>query len=384
MADFIPLDYATLRLIWWALLGLLLLGFAVMGGFDLGIGALLPFVARTDQERRLVVNTVGPTWEGNQVWLIVGAASAFAAFPPLYAVSFSGLYLAMFVILFALILRPVGFKFRGKVADPRWRQSWDWMLFVGGAVPALLFGVAVGNVQLGVPFHFEPATLRPVYTGGFLALLSPFALVCGLVSLSLLVAHGAAALVTKTDGPVARRAARYGSLSALVAAVLLVAAGAWVATRLPGYRIDSIIDGNGASNPLRKSVHAAAGLWLHNYRALPVLWLAPLGAVAGALLGAYFLRARRGAAAVACTTLAVAATVLTFGAAVFPFLLPSSTVPDAGLTLWDASSSHLTLWVMLLVTATLLPLVVLYTAWVYRVLGGKVSADSLEDNPNAY
>lgn len=384
MTDLIPLDYATLRVIWWALLGILLVGFAVMGGFDLGIGALLPFVARNDPERRLVVNTVGPTWEGNQVWLVVGGGAAFAAFPPLYAVSFSGLYLAMFVILFALILRPVGFKFRGKVADPRWRGTWDWLLFVGGAVPALVFGVAVGNVQLGVPFHFEPATLRPVYTGGFFALLNPFALTCGLVSLCLLAAHGAAALLLKTEGPVARRAARCGSVFALVAAVLLVAAGAWVATRVPGYRIASAVDGGGVSNPLLKSVHTAPGLWLDNYRALPVLWLIPACAVAAALLGACCLHLRRGRTAVVCTSVAVAATVLTFGAAVFPFLLPSSTMPDAGLTLWDASSSRLTLWVMLLATAVLLPLVVLYTAWVYRVLGGKVSAESLEDNPNAY
>ncbi|KAF1687712.1 cytochrome d ubiquinol oxidase subunit II [Pseudoxanthomonas broegbernensis] len=384
MAEFIPLDYATLRVIWWLLLGLLLVGFAVMDGFDLGVGALLPFVARTDPERRLVVNTVGPVWEGNQVWLVVGGGTAFAAFPALYAVSFSGFYLAMFLILFALILRPVGFKFRGKVADPRWRATWDWALFVGGAVPALVFGVAVGNVQLGVPFHFEPATLRPVYTGGFFALLNPYALVCGLVSLSLLVAHGAAALLVKTDGPVAVRAARYGGAAALVCAVLFVAAGAWISTALPGYRIDSAIDGGGLSNPLLKSVTAAPGLWLENYRAVPALWLAPVGAVAGMVLGAYFLYLGRGGPALVCTSMAVPATVLTFGFAVFPFLLPSSSLPDAGLTLWDASSSRLTLWVMLLVTALLLPIVMLYTAWVYRVLRGKVSADSLEENPNAY
>ena len=151
----IPLDYETLRLIWWLLLGVLLIGFAIMGGRDLGVGALLPFAARTDEERRVLLNVVGPTWEGNQVWLVLGGGAIFAAFPPLYAVSFSGFYLAMIVILLALILRPVGFKFRGKIADPRWRAAWDWALFIGGAVPSLIFGVAVGNVLLGAPFYFD-------------------------------------------------------------------------------------------------------------------------------------------------------------------------------------------------------------------------------------
>ncbi|HJS34196.1 MAG TPA: cytochrome d ubiquinol oxidase subunit II, partial [Pseudoxanthomonas sp.] len=234
--DTIPLDYATLRLIWWLLLGILLIGFAVMDGFDLGVGTLLPAVARTDAERRLVLNVVGPVWEGNQVWLILGGGAIFAAFPALYAVSFSGFYLAMFLILFALILRPVGFKFRSKVEDPRWRAVWDWALFVGGFVPALVFGVAMGNVLLGVPFHFDD-TLRIHYSGGFFALLSPFAVLCGLVSVAMLVAHGASMLVIKTDGPVAMRARRLGSLAAVATAVLFVLAGVWVAKGVDGYAV---------------------------------------------------------------------------------------------------------------------------------------------------
>ena len=173
--DTIPLDYATLRLIWWLLLGILLIGFAVMDGFDLGVATLLPAVARTDEERRIVLNVIGPVWEGNQVWLILGGGAIFAAFPPLYAVSFSGFYIAMFLILVALILRPVGFKFRSKVPDPRWRAVWDWALFASGLVPSLVFGVAMGNVLLGVPFHFDD-TLRVYYEGGLFGLLTPFAL----------------------------------------------------------------------------------------------------------------------------------------------------------------------------------------------------------------
>ena len=144
-------DYTTLRLIWWVLLGVLLIGFAVSDGFDLGVGALLPFVAKTDTERRIAINTIGPVWEGNQVWLILGGGAIFAAWPVLYALSFSGFYLAMFLVLFALILRPVGFKYRSKREGVAWRRNWDWALFVGGAVPALIFGVAVGNTLQGVP-----------------------------------------------------------------------------------------------------------------------------------------------------------------------------------------------------------------------------------------
>lgn len=381
--DFIPLDYATLRLIWWLLLGVLLIGFAVMDGFDLGVGALLPFVARTDAERRVVVNTIGPVWEGNQVWLILGGGAIFAAFPPLYAVSFSGFYLAMFLILFALILRPVGFKFRGKVEHTRWKQTWDAALFIGGAVPALIFGVAVGNVLLGVPFHFTPE-LRPVYTGGFFALLTPFALLAGLVSLSLLVAHGAAMLVLKTRGAVAERAARYGSVAALLGAALFALAGVWIANGITGLRVESVIDGALASNPLHKTVATAPGLWMANYHAMPWTIAAPVLGIVGALAAAALLRMRRGGQALLACGGSIAGVILTVGFALFPFLLPSSTMPGASLTLWDASSSRLTLWIMLLATVVFLPLILLYTAWVYRVLRGPVTDASVADTPNAY
>nr|WP_298125810.1 cytochrome d ubiquinol oxidase subunit II [uncultured Pseudoxanthomonas sp.] len=381
--DTIPLDYATLRLIWWLLLGILLIGFAVMDGFDLGVGTLLPAVARTDAERRLVLNVVGPVWEGNQVWLILGGGAIFAAFPALYAVSFSGFYLAMFLILFALILRPVGFKFRSKVEDRRWRAVWDWALFVGGFVPALVFGVAMGNVLLGVPFHFDD-TLRIHYSGGFFGLLSPFAVLCGLVSVAMLVAHGASMLVIKTDGPVAMRARRFGSLAAVATAVLFVLAGVWVAKGVDGYAVVGAAVTDAASNPLFKQVTSARGGWMANYQAMPWTWLFPVLGVVGSLAAAALLRAGRGMAAFLASALAIAGIILTEGLAVFPFLLPSSTHPASSLTLWDASSSHLTLFVMLVATVVFLPLVLLYTAWVYRVLRGKVSPESLEQNHNAY
>jgi cytochrome d ubiquinol oxidase subunit II len=355
-----------------------------MDGFDLGVAALLPFIARNDQQRRLVINTIGPVWEGNQVWLVLAGGAIFAAFPPLYAVSFSGFYLAMFLILFALILRPVGFTFRSKIADTRWRNTWDNALFVGGFIPALIFGVAVGNVLLGVPFHFEPKTLRPVYTGGFLDLLTPFALLSGLISLTLLIAHGAGMLLMKTEGEVAERAARYGAVSAVAAALLFALAGIWLGKALPGYRIESLIDTAAASNPLAKTVSQTTGAWLENYRIVPATWLAPLSGLAGALASAFFLTRRKGIPAFIASATALTGVILTVGFSIFPFLLPSSSVPQAGLTLWDASSSHLTLWIMLLATVIFLPIILAYTAWVYRVLRGKVTVATFDKDPNSY
>ncbi|MEB1608780.1 cytochrome d ubiquinol oxidase subunit II [Xanthomonas campestris pv. campestris] len=382
--DFILLDYTTLRVIWWLLLGVLLSGYAVMGGFDLGVSTLLPLVARNDAERRLVINTIGPVWEGNQVWLILGGGAIFAAFPPLYAVSFSGFYLAMFLILFALILRPVGFKFRGKLVDQRWRNTWDWALFVGGCIPALIMGVAVGNVLLGVPFHFD-ASMRTFYTGNLFGLLTPFALLAGLLSVAMLMAHGAAMLVLKTDGPVAERAARFGSIAALCAVALFAAAGAWVALGLPGYAVTSILATDAPTNPLGKTAAlTAAGGWLHNYSSMPATLIAPLLGLVGLAMNALLLRVRRGGLAFIASGFAIVGIVFTVGFALFPFLLPSSTAPSASLTLWDASSSRLTLWIMLLATTLFMPIVLAYTSWVYRVLKGKVTADELSANPNAY
>jgi cytochrome d ubiquinol oxidase subunit II len=379
----IPLDYETLRLIWWLLLGILLIGFAVMGGRDLGVGALLPFAARTDDERRVLLNLVGPTWEGNQVWLILGGGAIFAAFPPLYAVSFSGFYLAMIVILLALILRPVGFKYRGKIKDDRWRAVWDWALFVGGAVPSLIFGVAVGNVLLGAPFHLDD-TMRSFYTGNFFMLLMPFALLCGLVSLGMIVVQGAAVIAGRTGGALADRARTFGSLAGVATIVLFALGGVWVAFGLDGYAITSAVDGNAVINPLAKTVTLTRGGWMANYGLYPWMIAAPVLGFAGLLVAVLGFQIRQGLLTLLASSLAIAGIVSTAGLSLFPFLLPSSTVPESSLTLWDASSSHLTLFIMLLATCFFLPIILLYTSWVFRVMRGPVTTQSLEKNPNAY
>ncbi|WP_338760221.1 cytochrome d ubiquinol oxidase subunit II [Massilia sp. METH4] len=367
------LDYDTLRFTWWILLGVLLVAFAVTDGFDLGTGILLPFVGKTDLERRVVINAVGPVWEGNQVWLVLGGGAIFAAWPQLYAVSFSGFYLAMAAVLLALILRPVGFKYRSKRDDPRWRAAWDWALFVGGFVPSLIFGVAMGNVLQGVPFRLTP-DMQIFYEGSFFGLLNPFALLCGLVSVAMLVMHGAAWLSLKTEGAVSARARASGIVAALATIVLYAAAGAMLWSFVDGYQVTSHVVTTGASNPLFKTVQAAAsGAWFANYVNHPWTLAAPVAGFAGALLAMAGLARRWERATMLFSGLSIAGIVLSVGASMFPFILPSSLQPQASLTVWDSSSSHLTLFIMLVGSAIFLPLIVAYTTWVYKVLWGKVN-----------
>lgn len=350
------------------------------------MGALLPFVGRTDEERRIAINTVGPVWEGNQVWLILGGGAIFAAWPPLYAVSFSGFYLAMFLVLSALILRPVGFKYRNKRPDAAWRSRWDWALFTGGAVPALVFGVAVGNALQGVPFELT-GHLVPLYEGHailkLLGLLNPFALLAGVVSAAMLVTHGAAWLAFKAEGIVARRAMAIGSVSGPVAMLAFALAGVWLAFGIPAYSYAGSIDPSGPSNPLLAEI-ARGGSWLDAYAIRPWIAVAPLMGFAGIGLATLGLRKGLGGFSLLASKLGIFGVISTVGLTMFPFILPSSKQPGASLTVWNASSSHQTLFIMLICTLIFLPIVLAYTAWVYKVLWGKVGSDEISSNPNAY
>ncbi|HTO64178.1 MAG TPA: cytochrome d ubiquinol oxidase subunit II [Bradyrhizobium sp.] len=376
----IPIDYEILRMIWWLFLGILLIGFAIMDGFDLGVAALLPLVAKTDTERRVAINSIGPVWDGNQVWLLLGGGAIFAAWPAVYATAFSGFYIAMFLVLATLILRPVGFEFRNKIADPRWRSFWDYALFAGGLVPSLVFGVAFGNLLQGVPFRVD-SDLRVLYEGsGLFELLNPFGLLCGLVSLSMLVSHGAVYLTVKADGIVKERARGIASLAPLVTIALFVVAGVWVAIGVKGYSLASDVVSDGPSNPLLKSVVQESGRWLTNYASHSWMILAPVLGVVGALLTAILSLSRRAGFAFITSGLGIFGIIATAGVSMFPFLLPSSAVPAASLTVWDASSSQRTLFVMLVATLIFLPIVLAYTAWAFRTLRGSVTAAQIQSN----
>lgn len=374
------IDYPTLKVIWWLLVGVLLVGFAIMDGHDMGVGTLLPFVGKNDDERRVVINTVGPHWDGNQVWFITGGGAIFAAWPVVYATAFSGFYWAMMAVLWALFFRPVGFDYRSKIHNATWRNTWDWGLFIGGAVPPLIFGVAFGNLLQGVPFGFDDY-LVSTYTGSFWQLLNPFALLAGVVSSAMLTMHGGMYLAHRTEGVIQQRAARGAVGAALVMVASFVAAGLCLRFGgMEGYVITSVIDPAALPDPLAKTVVRSADAWWQNYATQPLLWILPALGVAGALLAAVLVSMRHTLTAFVVSALAIVGVIGTAGAAMFPFVMPSSSQPNASLTVWDSVSSHLTLTLMLWATLIFMPLIVFYTSWAYRVMRGKVTVEDIRAN----
>lgn len=373
-------DYATLRVIWWILLGTLFIGFAIMDGFDFGVAGLLKVLGRDNEERSVLIGSIEATWEGNQVWFVLAGGATFAAWPMLYAVSFSGMYLAIFLVLLAFILRPVAFNFRTKVHDSRWVSLWDWVLVASGVVVMLISGVAFGNLFLGLPFRFDD-DLRMTWQGGLFDLLHPFALLCGLVSLSMLLAHGACWAALKSDHLIAARAAKMARWLTLIYATLFVLAGIWLGYGIPGYAITSVI-GEGVSNPLFKQV-AQGGSWFASYMQYPLFWIAPALAFVSAI-GVQLLVGRRSVAGFIASSLMVGSTIASAGFALFPFLLPSSLDPRSSLTVWDSSSTRGTLLLMLVATAILLPIVIVYTSWVYRVMRGRVTLAQIRTAHGGY
>ncbi|MFE8071173.1 cytochrome d ubiquinol oxidase subunit II [Marinobacteraceae bacterium S3BR75-40.1] len=373
------MEYEVLKLIWWVLIGVLLIGFAITDGFDMGAGALLPFLGKTDSERRVIINTVGPHWDGNQVWLITAGGAIFAAWPVVYATAFSGFYWAMLLTLFALFFRPVGFDYRSKIDDPRWRRAWDWGLFAGGAVPPIIFGVAFGNLLQGVPFHLDEV-MRSYYTGSFWQLLNPFALLAGVLSLLMIVSHGAVWLMMKADKVVAERARAVAVLAGFGVLVLFALAGLWVAFGLDGFRVTAMPDHNADINPLNKEVITATGAWLDNYSRYPWMLVAPVLGLAGALGVALAAMRRSGGWGFLASSLMLAGIIMTAGFSLFPFVMPSSTVAASSLTVWDVTSSHKTLQIMFVVCLIFVPIVLAYTIWSYVKMWGRVEVDYIEKN----
>ena len=370
------LDYETLKFIWWVLVGVLFIGFAVTDGLDMGVGALLPFLGKTDEERRVIINTVGPHWDGNQVWLITAGGAIFAAWPLVYATAFSGFYFAMLLALFALFFRPVGFDYRSKIADPRWRNAWDWGLFIGGAVPALVFGIAFGNLLQGVPFHLD-ALLRPYYSGSFFGLLNPFALLAGLISLGMLVMHGAIWLQLRTAEPVSGRARVVAKKAGLATIVAFALAGVWLTIGVDGYRVVSEHVSNAKPNPLIKEVVRDGGAWLANYAAYPWTLVFPLLGFAGMGLAVLASMSNRAGWGLVASSLGLTGIIMTAGAAMFPFIMPSSTNPNSSLIAWDAVSSHLTLTVMFWAAVIFVPLILAYTTWTYAKMWRRVTVEEI-------
>jgi cytochrome d ubiquinol oxidase subunit II len=369
--EHIMIDYPTLKIIWWLLVGVLLVGFAIMDGHDMGVGTLLPFVGRSDDERRVVINTVGPHWDGNQVWFITGGGAIFAAWPLVYATAFSGFYWAMLAVLWALFFRPVGFDYRSKIHNATWRSTWDWGLFIGGFVPPLIFGVAFGNLLQGVPFGFDDylishlhrqllATAQPLRAAGRRG--------------EQRHDHDARRHVPgaphRGRHPARAIAAAVGAPCVMVLALSAPACGCKASRAFASPRPSTPRPARPAGQDRGARSPTPGGQLRHLPAAVGCCrrwaWPAPL---APPLL----LLARRTLSAFVASSLAIVGVIGTAGAAMFPFVMPSSTQPNASLTVWDSVSSHLTLGIMFWATLIFMPLIVIYTSWAYRVMRGKVT-----------
>ncbi|MDT0174576.1 cytochrome d ubiquinol oxidase subunit II [Enterobacter sp. BRE11] len=375
-------DYEVLRFVWWLLIGILLVGFAVADGFDMGVGMLTRLMGRNDTERRIMINSIAPHWDGNQVWLITAGGALFAAWPMVYAAAFSGFYVAMILVLASLFFRPVGFDYRSKIEDMRWRGMWDWGVFIGSFVPPLVIGVAFGNLLQGVPFRADEF-LRLDYTGNFFQLLNPFGLLAGVISVAMILTQGATYLQMRTAGELHLRSRAVAQVAALVMMVCFVLAGVWVKYGLDGYVITSAIDHHAASNPLGKTVVREAGAWLANFNHMPALWLFPLLGVVLPLLTVLCSRCEKGGWAFVSSSLTLACVIMTAGIALFPFIMPSSIEPGMSLTMWDATSSQRTLTVMTFAAIIFVPIILLYTSWCYYKMFGRITKEHIERNTHS-
>jgi len=364
-------DYEVLKLIWWVLISVLLIGFVVTDGFDMGVGTLLPIIGKTDQERRIMINTIAPHWEGNQVWLILAAGAIFAAWPIVYATAFSGFYIAMMLTLFALFFRPVGFDYRSKIADPRWRTSWDWGIFAGSTIPPIIIGVAFGNLLQGVPFRLDEL-LRSTYEGSFFELLNPFALLVGVFTLALFVLQGATWLQMKTEDEMRAKARKVTLILAPIVIALFAIAGIWLAKGIDGYVLTSVIDTNGPANPLLKTAELEVGAWLANYEKYPLMIIAPTVGLLFPLFSWVASKKNCSGFAFLSSSLTILGVLLTCAFSMFPFIMPSSIEPNSSLTIWDAVSSEFTLNIMTITAVIFVPLILLYTSWGYFKMFGRI------------
>ena len=375
------LDYEFLRIIWWVLVIVLLIGFSVTDGFDMGVTALLPVAGKKEVEKRIMINSIAPHWDGNQVWLLTAGGAIFAAWPIVYSVAFSGFYIALFLVLAALFFRPIGFEYRAKIDNPTWRAVWDWGLFAGGFVPALVFGVAFGNLLQGVPFELNELS-QVTYTGSFFALLNPFALLCGVLSLAMLVTHGANWLQMKTTAELRNRARAISQIGALVTLITFVLAGVWLSFK-EGYVVTSVLDHFAPSSPASgKEVAVEVGAWFKNFNETPALWIFPALVVIGALLNVVASKANRCGFAFFFSVLTMAGVIITAAVSMFPFVMPSSTHPAQSLLMWDATSSELTLTLMFYLALVFVSISLLYTIWSYYKMFGRLDESFVEDNKN--
>ncbi|OBS97388.1 cytochrome d ubiquinol oxidase subunit II [Vibrio tasmaniensis] len=371
-------EYDTLRLIWWVLIGVLLIGFMITDGFDMGVGALLPFIGETNSERRVMINSIAPHWDGNQVWLITAGGALFAAWPLVYATSFSSLYVAMYLALISLWQRPLALEYRAKIDNDQWRKVCDLAISFSGFFPPILFGVAFGNLMQGLPFSLN-SLLMVEYHGSFVDLLNPFALLCGFVGLLMALLQGSAWLMMKTTDALYKKVRLVAQVSAILVVSLMVLGGLTI-SHIDGYLIASELNHSAVSNPLNKQAITETGAWLANFEIYPWMWFAPIGSVFIPLIALIGARLKWDAIAFISSSLTNACIILTAGFAMFPFIIPSSVNPSHSLTLWDSTSSELTLNIMTGVAFVMVPIILCYSAFSYRTMFGRLDSEYVERN----
>ena len=378
------IDYATLKLCWFSLIGVLFTGFAITGGSDLGVCALLPFIGKNDLEKRIALNSIGPSWEGNQVWFITAVGAIFAAWPLVYAALFSSLYGLIFILLIPLILRPPGLDYRSKLQYPAWRKIWDCSLFLSGLLPLLLLGAIIANLFLGVPFYYDNTLLPHTQTFFFSSLLNPYTFLLSISGASLLLLQGTLFLQSKTTEILQNRAKKIAKMLSLAFLITFPIAWYWTLYLIPGFSIVSIPALNTAITPLAKTCIKAAGLWQTHYQTYPLGYFIPFTVILMVGFAWLFSTLKRPKLALCFNSFAIAASLATLSFTLFPFILPSSISPSHSLTLWDAAASHRTLLWMLAVSVLLVPIILSYTLWAFRVMRGPITTDSIAKQHHTY
>ena len=379
------IDYAVLKVLWWMVIGCVLVVFACTAGFDAGVSAWMPFL-RSEEDRRVVLNTSAPTWDGNLTWIVFAGGGLFIVWPVVYGMAFSGLYAAMLCILFSFFLRPPSFEYRSKIDSHVWRRTWDWGLFISGLVPVFIFGVAMGNCFLGFPFHFTPIFLREIYTGNFFQLLSPFALLAGFISVTMVVMHGATFLQRRTEGHLRKKAFRVHLISALILLVLFTVLGLMLLYQVDGYTLVKS-PALPTENPLSNVVSRGIGAWVASYDLYPWKFFAPIVAYGGILESIWAAATGYYRTAFWASCFAVGGIVATAGFTLFPFIMPSSTHPSQSLTVWNATSSQYALNIMLYVGCILFVVILGYKLFAYNAIWGQkptLNADDLKKNEHSY
>lgn len=379
------LTYETLQFIWLLIIAALFIGFAITGGCDLGVNALHIFIAKEDKERQQLISSLSATWEGNQVWLITAAAALFAAWPLMYASVFSSFYLALLLVLLALILRPPGLDYRSKLSSVRWRSAWDVCLFISGFVPLFLFGVAFGNLLSGLDFYFD-TSMRVYSTSGFFSLLNPFSLLVGVVALCLLLLQGALFIQIKTHPPLSDRAAKFSPWFAWIFIIGFVLAWYLAIYKLEGFQWNNLPAENSydastsaaSYRPFAQNVSKGQGLWMQNYLKYPLGFALPILSIIFVLVTLFFSKIKYLGTALFFNSLALVCVICTFWFTLYPLVLPSNSFPMQSLTIWNASSSALTLKWMLVAVIIFLPIILAYTTWVFRVVKGKVATEEMD------